>query len=1375
MSRRLLALLAFVFLTLALSPTRTLSRTDDIRFRHISLDEGLSQGLVTCILQDERGFVWLGTQDGLNRYDGYSFNVYAHVPFDPKTLSHSTVNCLLEDDEGRLWVGTQGGLNLYSRDTDNFTSFEHYSGGEPSTADHVVTCLLQDSEGSYWVGTDHGLCRFDPVAGTFSHVEYAPEADIIDKYETVYSVFEDRSGRLWVGSQRGLFYFDRERDLVAPFTDNDGQGSSVDEDVRCFYEDRSGLLWIGWAWGLATYDIEAGRLDVPPQAFPDSCLRLPGYNVMSITEDNKGRLWFGSLQLGIWIADPSTGEIDRIVHDPFDPESPAHDGTKCVYRDRSDGIWLGTNGYGASVWHPYLQKFTLYRYDAHKTNSLPFKSTRGIYADETGSVWVGGYGGLARLDRESGIWTYITYNPLDPHGLPGGNVYTICDDSRSPGKALWIGTEGAGLTHIDRETLHITRYPYSANGSEGMAGRIVYAMYSEPSGTLWLGTETGLNRFNPETEEFTLVTRRDGGNQGVRAITVGRDGVLWVGMMERGLRRLDRTTGEWTEYRHSPEDPRSLSHDHVLSIFEASDGTIWAGTNGGGLNHLDRDTGSFDHFLEEDGLPNNVVYGILEDANSRLWLSTNRGLSRYDPSTEAFRNFDIHDGLQSNEFNAASFFGSASGEMFFGGIDGFNSFRPAALSADPHAPAVAITSLQIANRTVPIGKRPGGRRVLDKAITETDRITLSYDDDVVSFAYTALHFASPERNEYAYKLDGLDEDWHYVGNRRFVTFTDLRPGDYKLRVKAANADGVWNNEGTSIAIRVVPPLWGTLWFRIAAALVFVALLLGLHRLRTHYIRRRNRELDAVNMQLRDQIEERIRAENGLRESEEKYRVVAQSASEGIITIDESGTILLANDSLGRIFGYTTDELTGSKISKLVPMFPVGDRRSPGSESPGGGNDIAGETIATHGLHKNGEKRLLEISIGEYRTNKRRLFIAVIRDVTERKKLEEQFLQSQKMEAVGQLAGGIALDLNNLLTIIHGHSELAQSNLPMSDPVKKDIHQIMGASRRAESLTRQLLAFSRKQILQPRVINVNKLIENMSSMLDRAIGETIRLDLRLAPGAGNIMADPGQIEQVVMNLVVNARDAMPDGGVITIDTGNFESTGRDVESLEHGVKDGPYVRIDVSDTGTGMDAKTRAKMFEPFYTTKPAGSGTGLGLSTVYGIVKQSGGSVWGHGEPGLGSTFTVCLPRVDAAETARPRPVAYSPEGNETILVVEDEEGVRRLIAGILRKKGYEVLEAENGRRALEVFDHRGDSIDLILTDAVMPGMGGREFVRRISDRLGSTKVLYMSGYAEDMSSLGDDGEVPALFIHKPFTPAELMRRIRAALSRGAARRRRRL
>jgi PAS domain S-box-containing protein len=1358
---------AFLLAAITLTATHSRAQTGDIRFRHLSLDEGLSQGLVTCILQDARGFMWLGTQDGLNRYDGYSFKVYGHVPFDPSTLSNSSVNCLLEDDEGRLWVGTRGGLNLYSHETDSFERFEHYSGGPSPDTDYTVLYLHQDKEGNYWVGSDHGLCRFDLASETFSHVDFAPEVDVPDESKPIQAIFEDGSGRLWLGSGAGLFQLDSERDLVVPFTSNDGQGSTIEKEVRCFFEDSSGLLWIGWTGGLATYSVDTGRLDVPPQVLPDSCARLPGYHVTSITQDGEGRFWFGSLQLGVYVTDPRTGDFIRIVHDPFDPGSPAHEGINCLYRDNSDGIWIGTNGYGASVWHPYLQKFSLYQHDAYVANGLPFKSVRGIYEDDADILWIGGYGGLARFDRGSGEWTHISYNPKGPGNLPGGNVYTICDDPESGGKSLWIGTEGTGLTRLDRATYEITRYPCSADGSNGLPGKIVYAMFPESDGKLWVGTEAGLSLFDPATGEFTPIEKRGGGSHGVRALSVDRNGFLWIGMMERGLCRLDRNTGELSEYVHAPGDPQSLSHDHVLTVTESSDGTIWAGTNGGGLNRFDRDAQVFEHYLEADGLPNNVVYSVLEDESGYLWLSTNRGVSRFDPRTETFRNFDVHDGLQSNEFNACAYFKSDSGEMFFGGIDGINSFHPLALSTDPHAPTVAITSLRISNRTVPIGEGPGGRRILDKAITETDHVELSYADDVVSFTYTALHFAAPERNSYAYKLDGLDDDWNYVGNRRFVTFTDLRPGDYLLRLKAANADGVWNEAETSIAIRVVPPLWGTLLFRIAAAVALVALLLSLHRLRTHYIRRRNRELDAINARLRDQIAERLRAEHELRESEEKYRVVAQSASEGILTIDESGTILLSNDSLGQIFGYTTAELAGENISKLVPKFPVGDRRDSKKS-----DDAGGVAISTRGLHKSGEKRLLEISIGEYRTAERRLYIAVIRDVTERKKLEEQFLQSQKMEAVGQLAGGIAHDLNNLLTIIHGHSELAQSNLPLSDPVKRDIRQIMGASRRAESLTRQLLAFSRKQILQPRVLNVNELIEDMGNMLYRAIGETIRLDLRLEPGVGNIKADPGQIEQVIMNLVVNARDAIPDGGVITVDTGNFDSTGRDVESLEHGVKDGPYIRIDVSDTGTGMDPKTRAKMFEPFYTTKPPGSGTGLGLSTVYGIVKQSGGSVWGHGEPGLGSTFTVCLPRVDAAVKARERLVTDAPGGNETVLVVEDEAGVRRLVADILRNKGYEVLEAENGRRAMEAFERHEGTIDLILTDAVMPGMGGREFVRRVADQLGRTKVLYMSGYAEEMTTLANGTNIPAAFIHKPFTPSELTKKIRAVLGHGASRRR---
>jgi PAS domain S-box-containing protein len=507
----------------------------------------------------------------------------------------------------------------------------------------------------------------------------------------------------------------------------------------------------------------------------------------------------------------------------------------------------------------------------------------------------------------------------------------------------------------------------------------------------------------------------------------------------------------------------------------------------------------------------------------------------------------------------------------------------------------------------------------------------------------------------------------------------------------------------------------------------------------------------------------------LQNSGKLVTAMLESASQAIVGIDRSGRIVLVNYRVEEMFGYTREELVGARIELLLPESKRAahgrDRDEyfsrPRARPMGIGMDLAGR-------RKDGSQVPVEVSLSYVEVDEGVFAIAFVSDISQRKQLEEQLLHAQKMEAVGRLAGGVAHDFNNMLTVISGYNRMILDELSTMDPLRGYAEEILKAADRAGALTNQLLAFSRRQIMRPRVINVNDLVTQTQKMLQRLIGEDIELVLHLEPGAGNLKADPGHVEQAIVNLAVNARDAMPLGGRLTIETANVVLDENYVRT-HMGVKPGEFAMIAVSDTGHGMDAETRRRIFEPFFTTKEKGKGTGLGLATVYGMIKQTGGDIWVYSEPGQGTTFKLYFPRV--AE-----PVSDSPEseaalarrsGGETILVVEDESSVRDLTVRILRQLGYTILTASCGDEALEISRSHTGPIDLLLTDVVMPNMSGRQLADTLQASRPGTKVLFLSGYTENTVVHHGVLDAGVDFLPKPFSRENLARKLREVLARG--------
>jgi two-component system cell cycle sensor histidine kinase/response regulator CckA len=509
------------------------------------------------------------------------------------------------------------------------------------------------------------------------------------------------------------------------------------------------------------------------------------------------------------------------------------------------------------------------------------------------------------------------------------------------------------------------------------------------------------------------------------------------------------------------------------------------------------------------------------------------------------------------------------------------------------------------------------------------------------------------------------------------------------------------------------------------------------------------------------ITERKRAEDALAGSLARLRALMDNAKDGISLISPEGVLVDVNPRILEMLGRERADVVGHHIQEFSPPDTAGGKVTAFGQAVAQGG---GEVLDVPLRRPDGQETLVDFSVSVFAIASERLVLAIGRDVTEQRSLERQLRQAQKMEAVGRLAGGVAHDFNNVLTAIFGYADLVMEDLPPNSQSRKDLEEVRKAAQRASALTRQLLAFSRQQVLAPAVLSLNDLVEDIDKMLRRTIGEDVELRSSLARDLGNVRADPGQVQQVLMNLVVNARDAMPVGGKVLIETANADLTETYAERHQP-VIPGQYVMLAVSDTGIGMSPAITAKIFEPFFTTKEKGKGTGLGLSTVYGIVKQSNGYVWVYSEPGRGTTFKIYLPRVDApADAHAPAREAGTLAGSETILLAEDDESLRRLAKGLLERLGYTVLEAENAAQALALAGTRAGPIHLLVSDVVMPGASGRELARRLAETRAETKVLYMSGYTDDAIVHHGMLEPGLNFLQKPFTPAVLARKVRDVL-----------
>lgn len=787
----------------------------------------MTQATVQWIHQDRLGFLWVATEEGLNRFDGIEFRQFYNEVGEPSSLSHDNVTCILEDSDGDLWFGTNtGGLNLFDRKTQSFKRYPINPNDPTALHGSLITSMHQDTEGLIWLSTIRaGLQKLDKRNDRFHSVALQIAQDPRKEGAYTFHINEDSRGQMWICVYNGgLQIIDKLGNLLQAYRHNPNDANSLSSDRTWFtYEDRSGFVWVGTKDGLNRFDPKSGSF----MRFNHNSLKpdsLSHNDVRTCLEDSTGQLWFGTMGGGLNRFIPETGTFLRDANNPADPSSLSSNRIWRIREDNSGGIWVGTRDGGLNKYAPYKNKFPTFRRDPEDRNSLISNRVLSFCEDEQQDLWIGTDGGLNYLDKKRDRYRHYVKEEGDPNSLGNNAVNAIHAENGQ----VWVGTWGDGLNRLDVSSGKFHHYPFDGS-PQGTSGNRIRAILPAANGGLYLGTfNKGLNYFDPETQSFLhfpygTQERKSLSDRRVWAMAKAEGGGLWIGT-ENGLNRFNPKTRQFSRFYHNGNRPDSLSNNEIISLVVTRSGQLWVGTVRG-LNRLDGN-GSFTRFLKSNGLQNEAINGILEAWDGHLWLSTNQGLSELDPEQGDFRNYDVHDGLQGYQFQRCAAYRGASGELFFGGSDGFNAFYPEKLPRNDLLPTVVLTKFKIFEETVL--PTPGTR--FEHHISQTSEIVLTHDDRNFTFEFSALNLRDPKKNIYRYRLENYDEDWRTRdADSRFALYTNVPAGTYTFRVIAANDDERWNTEGASLKVKVLASPWRSATAYAAYVVAFILILFGVYR------------------------------------------------------------------------------------------------------------------------------------------------------------------------------------------------------------------------------------------------------------------------------------------------------------------------------------------------------------------------------------------------------------------------------------------------------------------------------------------------------------------------------------------------------------------
>jgi ligand-binding sensor domain-containing protein/signal transduction histidine kinase len=1264
----------YLLLLCSLHVEFSLAATPSTRFNQLLIADGLSKYNASALLIDSNGFLWAGISEGLARYDGYNFKIIKVKTKHLKYISGHFVSTIMEDSKGIFWIGNKGGgLIRFNPITEKFNHYRSNGTTPNELGNNTVQTIVEGLNGNMWVGTKRGLYNFNKQSKNFTSYLNQQNTNNSSSHTNIKKIIVKSNGDLWLGTWGGgLNYFNvKTRDLIQYRHSNSDKKSLSDDFINTIAEDNYGNLWIGtFSGGLNYFDRKSEVFT--NYIFTNKKDSYGRENITQIKIDAKGHLWMGSQANGLYHFDPDNKDVINYKYDSADPYSISSDSINAITEDNNGNIWISTFYNGLNRLNRYTQYFNYYRSKITDSYSLSTNSINAIIEDEHGFIWLGtDKAGLNRFDPTTKKFSNFRTNNKQPKSINNNFIYTLTLDST--GK-LWAGTNGGGLNLYNKKNNDFTHYVHDVNDPTSISNNRVRTITEDTEGNLWIGTYGGgLNRLDAKTKKFSVY--REGENNSLSSdyiITAIEDSKkeLWIGTRD-GLNHLSPKTNSFIRYRFDDKSSTSISHDHILTLFEDKNNNIWIGTSGGGLNLFNRKLNTFTRYGREDGLPSNTIYSIEED-NNNLWISTSQGLSRFTPTTGSFRNYDINDGLQHNDFNTNASYKNKNGELFFGGIAGFNRFYPNKIIDDTTHPTLVITGMYLLNQLVPIVtmnknaiNKKNTQFSLQSAIHVTEAITLTHLDNIISFEFSALDFTFPKKYQYAYQLVGWDKDWVETNykNRR-ATYTNLPSGHYVLKIKASKHSGVWNNEGTSLQITVLPPYWQTWWaFLIYAVfiLIMVVAFIRVQRKKVQIARLLSIDLEkkviqrTADIQMLAEIGKEISSNLDYKNLiKEVYRHVnnlmdATVFSIGIYNSTKNEIEFLASyrNKKPRL-PYTRDFRNKNQFSveciesrEVLFSNDVHNDRSLLFKSivKNEQNKVANSMIYVPLFAE--EKAIGVLSVQSYKTEAySNHHVELIKNIASyaatalataesHQRLvtaQTKLVTAEKMAGLGTLTAGVAHEINNPTNFTHAAVYLMEEEIKQikdflrqlagGDKADNDVLQsfddkfmklieltqtAIAGTTRIKNIVEDLRTFARLDNVKRAEVNISELIKTTVHLVKTQYNSIeITTNFDYSPLINCI---PSKLNQLIMNIIVNACQAILTG------QGQKKEDHDCGKLIISSTKSGDEIQISFKDNGCGMDKETLQRVFEPFFTTKDVGSGTGLGMAISFGIIEEHGGHI----------------------------------------------------------------------------------------------------------------------------------------------------------------------